>query len=236
VNLIESAFHSRTQYSLIGDQVGKPHSNYGNQLNDTGPYSWLLKRDLLLGKVDSQEYAVERQRILKAHSPFETSYGLFSRTPKKEYNPQNHEDYGGLALTSHCLHPELSRRVVAKGIELMWFMNDRNPGSWRLRSWLGRYPHIIAMHYQAATHQPGSLGLVWAEGNQKRVTVLGASKDGWKRAWMCNKVLGPWMHDETNTNFYTAFKKKWPHGIGNLYRSYGWSKEHVLVKHGWDVF
>jgi len=202
---------------------GKPS---GNGLLYTAQYAYVLKM-----KGWDTPLAIESLKTV--YRSCEISMGHFARTPDQGFGPQAPDDYFGVALFSKLFDPTLSLRVLVAGRVNRWMLNERDPGVWRLKSWLGRMPHLVLMFESASGEKGSLLNIIWAHITLLRVAFFSKrkSQDSWIKAWMLKEVCDLPISSEI---FEMRLRKVYPHGIGEVLAAYGWS-HHPNSKYLWDV-
>jgi len=152
---------------------------------------------------------------------------------------QGPDDLYGVMLFSHLWDEEIAKRWLVEGRRKLFMINAREPGKWRWGSWWGRFPALVA-HTQFAAGEIPSLPMLawWVSALMLAVDSPRKKQDNFAIGWAMAKVAEGKMPeiDRYVEIFRRKFKKKFPHGMGQVRLEYGWSEYHPNVKFLWDDF
>lgn len=163
--------------------------------------------------------------------------GLYYRHPSKKDQPQTHDDYIGLVVSSKLLPPLLTANyVVAHGGHHNWYFNVIG-GSWRFDAWHGRFPGLVGVYKRAAGKEISWLDRIGYVGSLLADVYL--SKDrtatsGKILIWLQNSVMRgeSRMVDWAIDKWEEYIKKTYPGQIGEVLGIYH-NAEHPFSKAMW---
>ena len=247
MQIIEQFNKAKDNHGLISDRV--PGRSTGNGLMYTAEWAWQLNQEFLSGHITQDDFEKERESILKAYSRCEISDGHYARLPDLGFGHNAPDDYFGVGLTSHLLDPEMAVRVLKAARENAWMLNERQPGVWRWKSWLGRMPQLVAHLQFAAGEMPNIYRQVlWGVSLVLTSFKPYKKQDSHSKAWMMVQVaqgrsryldlVCAWYMSRFKRAYPTRFQptgEQYAEGLGALRNSYGWPRNHPTVNliRGW---
>lgn len=167
-----------TDFSKYEDKHGLIQPGIG-----IGSYNGLLYTSIavVLLRKHGQDDAALRYilNMKKCQSPLDP--GLYNRTPEGIGGQEGPDDYIGICAASRAL----AFQVVDYGRRNLWNFNNVSPGTFSLKSWLGRQPGLVAHMLYGANQLPGAFRrFSWAVGILLSAGAKPTNQDIWMLSWL----------------------------------------------------
>jgi hypothetical protein len=180
------------------------------------------------------------EKTLKGMRACQVGAGLFARAPSGYWRGhyQSPDDIFGVGVHAAFFDRQLARDYIKWGYTHWGCFNNVEPSEWRTSSFFFRMPQLTAHMSLAAGLPYGPIALVvWMWSMVRSLYISKRSNDTHRKArmmyWVAKEkswLLKPfcWMWEK-------RAKKLWPNGMGEIYKTWGWSEMHPCVKHLWSV-
>lgn len=218
----------RDGHGLVSDR--SPPRTTGNGLLYTSEMVYALEK-----------YGVnyDRKKLLRVYEACEHPLrkGVFHRNPSKTFGSNAPDDYFGIALSSYYLdRGEMSKRILIWGRNNNWnfrdLPDDRNYFKFRF----DRMPQLMAHIKLSAGEWPNMYEqFVWSAAIIYSLFKANRSQDSHAKAWSMTRIGKDkgGLYSIVSAIYSLGFKIKFPDGIGQVRKEYGWDESHPTVKYLW---
>jgi hypothetical protein len=160
--------------------------------------------------------------------------GVLGRCPYNNLGQESIDDYAAVITAAKYVESNIVQRMLAHGENNFYNYNNVNQGKFTFKSWLGRFPQLIAHMKIAIGVEPSLLQKLFWVGS---ILIASRNKPTAQDEWVLSWLLVFNARDETGIIGWArkiwikSFKKKVPDGIGGVLRNYLQDKNHPNIRY-----